>query len=96
MFHKSRGRGVEKTLHDDFVHICIHLTARERSVYFCIAQAGMTKVLKVSRRVRLFHHLCLSSLVFNATGSLIFRADIIWENGRDEQSFAFFLKAAVK
>jgi hypothetical protein len=49
MSHKSRGRGAEKTLHDDFILFRIHLTARLQSVYSCCEPVGMTKVLKVSQ-----------------------------------------------
>jgi hypothetical protein len=35
--HKSRSKGAEKTLYNDFVPVCIHLTASPQSVYSCFA-----------------------------------------------------------
>ena len=37
--YKSRGKGAEKTLHDDFVLICIHLTATSESICSCFELA---------------------------------------------------------
>jgi len=34
---KSRSKGAEKTVHDDFVQLCIHLTANSQAVYSCFA-----------------------------------------------------------
>jgi len=35
--YKCRGKDAEKTLHDDFVLICIHLTASSQAVRSCFA-----------------------------------------------------------
>ena len=37
LLHKRRGKGDEKTLHDDFVLFCIHLAASSQSVQSCLA-----------------------------------------------------------
>jgi hypothetical protein len=41
--HICRGKGAEKSLHDDFVHICIHLTATSLSMHSCFALVDHSK-----------------------------------------------------
>jgi hypothetical protein len=41
--HTIRGKGAEKTLHDDAVQICIHLTESSQSVEACFAPVDHNK-----------------------------------------------------
>jgi hypothetical protein len=52
--HDSRGKGAEKTLHDDFVLICIHLTATSQSVHSFFVLVDHRYTLKVSQSKTFF------------------------------------------
>jgi len=42
---KGRGKSAEKTLHDDFVLACIHLTESPQSAHSCLLPVGKDNVL---------------------------------------------------
>lgn len=44
MLHNSRGKSAEKTLHDDMILICLHLTESSQSINSCLLPVGRDNV----------------------------------------------------
>ena len=51
---KVEAKALKKTLHDNFVQLCIHLTANSQSVYSCFGLVDITDALKVSQSKAFF------------------------------------------